>query len=484
MMKPLPIASLILGIFFLFHPTSSPGDEPPLPAGLGGTMQSTVVEPDLPDGLFDTGSTGEPALPAGLSGNVKADNKKMKEEPFRLPFDFSGFGEGRIGARTQDDPYEKDLSIGEIRLQLEGEKGWDRASIRIRTDFLYDPVYDHQTIDLETGQGWLDLREARFVVTPLDFMDLKIGRQILTWGTGDMLFINDMFPKDWQSFFIGRDTEYLKAPSDAAGVSIFTDLFNTDLIYTPRFNADRYINGSRLSYYNPMLGRIAGRDAIIQVENRNSWFTDDELALRLSRNIGGYEAALYGYRGYWKSPAGMDPATGKATFPRLAVYGGSLRGAAGPGIANLEFGYYDSEQNQNGSDPFVNNSEIRFLAGYEQEIATNFTAGLQYYLEYMLQYDQYRDMLPSGQHPRDEARHVLTLRLTQMLMQQNLKLSFFGYYSPSDKDFYFRPNIHYKIDDHWSAEIGGNIFWGENDWTFFGQFRKDTNIYTGIRYGF
>lgn len=459
-------------------------DEPTLPAGRGEKAQPTTVEPALPSGLFGPGASEEPGLPAGLGENGPDAVPLVKEKPFRLPFEFSGFGEGRIGTRTRNDPDEKDLSIGEVRLQLEGEKGWDRGSIRVRTDLLYDPVYDHQTIDLETGRGWLDLREARFSVTPLDFMDLKIGRQILTWGTGDMLFINDMFPKDWQSFFIGRDTEYLKAPSDAAGVSFFTDLFNTDLIYTPRFNADRYINGSRLSYYNPMLGRIAGRDAIIQIENRNSWFTDDELALRLSRNIQGYEAALYGYRGYWKSPAGMEPATGKATFPRLAVYGGSLRGAVGPGIANLEFGYYDSEQNRNGSDPLVKNSELRFLAGYEQEIAANFTAGLQYYLEYMLQYDQYRDMLSPEQHSRDEARHVLTLRLTRLLMQQNLILSFFGYYSPSDRDFYFRPNIHYQIDDHWSAEVGGNIFWGEHDWTFFGQFRKDTNLYTGIRYGF
>jgi len=459
-------------------------DEPTLPAGLGGKAQPATAEPALPSGLFGSGTSDEPRLPVGLGESNPETGPEVEKEPFRLPFEFSGFGEGLIGARTQNDPYEKDLSIGEIRLQLEGEKGWDRASIRIRTDFLYDPVYDHQTIDLESGQGWLDLRETRFIVTPLDFMDLKIGRQILTWGTGDMLFINDMFPKDWQSFFIGRDTEYLKAPSDAMGISFFTDLFNTDLVYTPRFNSDRYINGSRLSYYNPMLGRIAGRDAIIQADNRNSWFTDDELALRLSRNIEGYEAALYGYRGYWQSPAGMDPANGNATFPRLAVYGGSLRGVAGPGVANLEFGYYDSEQNSNGSNPLVKNSELRFLAGYEQEIAANFNAGLQYYLEYMLQYDQYRDTLPPEQHPRDEARHVLTLRLTHMLMRQNLKLSFFTYYSPSDRDFYLSPNIHYKIDDHWSAEIGGNIFWGEHDWTFFGQFRKDTNIYSGVRYGF
>jgi hypothetical protein len=272
----------------------------------------------------------EPELPAGLFASDEP-GAAPEEEGLSLPFDLNGFWEGRAGARTQKDPYEKDLSLGETRLQLEGEKDWDRVGIRVRTDLLYDPVYDHHSLNLESGQGWLDLREARLALTPLEFMDVKVGRQILTWGTGDMLFINDLFPKDWQSFFIGRDTEYLKAPSDALKVSLFSGLVNCDLVYTPRFDGDRFINGSRISYYNGMLGRRAGRDAVIETEKRDVWFKDDELAVRLSRNLSGSELALYGYRGYWKSPGGMDPLRGRAVFPRLAVYGGSFRGTLGGG---------------------------------------------------------------------------------------------------------------------------------------------------------
>ena len=457
--------------------------ETALPAGLGGGSGGSS-EPSLPMGLSGDDAS-EPGLPAGLGDDMEEETEPGSGgEEFRLPFDLTGFLEGRIGARTQNDPYEKDLSLGEVRLQAEADKYVDPVGIRVRADLLYDPVYDHHSLNLETGQGWLDLREARVSLTPAGFADLKIGRQILTWGTGDLVFINDMFPKDWQSFFIGRDQEYLKAPSDSAVVSLFSEAANLDLVYTPRFDPDRYIDGSRISYFNPSLGRIAGRDAVVEVEKRDAWFKDDEIAARLFRNLQGYELALYGYRGYWKSPAGMDPATGKSTFPPLSVYGASVRGPAGSGIGNLEFGYYDSRTDQGGDDPLVRNSELRFLAGYEQELATDFTAGLQYYLEYMLEYNAYRDTLPPGQHPRDEARHLLTLRLTRLLLRQNLKLSFFGYYSPSDEDFYLRPNINYKIDDHWTAEIGGNVFWGEDDWTFFGQFRDNTNVYAGVRWGY
>lgn len=425
----------------------------------------------------------QPPLPDGL-GAKPAAPLLVPASPITNPLRFSGFAEGLVGVRTGRDPKEKDLSAGELRLQLEGERGWDRASLRVRADFLCDPIIDRYSPDLTRGTGWFDLREARFSFTPLDFLDLKLGRQILTWGTGDLVFINDLFPKDWNSFFIGRDDEYLKAPSDSAVASFFTSAVNLDLIYSPRFSPDRYIDGSRLSYFNAAQGRISGRDAIVETEDLQTWFADDELALRLYRTIAGWEAALYGYRGYWKSPAGNDPAAGKATFPRLGAYGGSLRGAVAGGIGNLEFGFYDSEEDRSGSDSLVRNSELRFSTGYEREIAADFTAGLQYYLEYMLGYDNYRENLPEGLHPQDEARHVITLRLTRLLLHQNLILSFFGYWSPSDRDFYLRPKVSYKFDDHWTGSLGGNVFWGENDWTFFGQFQKNTNVYLSLRYGF
>ena len=110
-----------------------------------------------------------------------------------------------------------------------------------------------------TERGEYDTRETWVFLRPADFLDIKIGRQILTWGTGELVFLNDLFPKDWRSFFIGRDPEYLKAPSDAAKFSFFTGLANLDVVYTPRFDPDRFVTGEYLSYWNASLGRIHHR---------------------------------------------------------------------------------------------------------------------------------------------------------------------------------------------------------------------------------
>jgi hypothetical protein len=154
------------------------------------------------------------------------------------------------------------------------------------------------------------------------------------------------------------------------------------------------------------------------------------------------------------------------------------------GIGHAEFGYYDSEDDRSGDDPSVRNSELRILVGYEQEVAKELTLGVQYYLEYMMGHDDYRRTLPAGIPRGDEDRHVFTVRVIKLLMNQNLTLSLFSFYSPSDQDAYLRPKSQYKIDDHWSAEVGGNIFLGKDEHTFFGQFEKNTNVYGGVRYSF
>ena len=403
------------------------------------------------------------------------ENTEVEDSFFsKLPIETHGFYEVRGGYRLQNDKYQKDMSIMEGRFQFDLFSYFDWGDVKVKGDVLGDMV---------TEEGDFDLREANIFTRPTDFMDVKVGRQTLTWGTGDLIFINDLFPKDWQSFFIGRDTEYLKAPSDAAKVSLFDDWANLDIAYTPRFDHDRFINGERISYWNSNLGRTAGQDAIVHTDKPDEWFRDSEIAARLYKNIDNYELAFYGYRGYWKSPGGQNVTMTQAIFPDLNVYGASLRGSVGKGIGNAEIGYYESADDMSGNDPLINNSEMRYLIGYTREIAKDFTMGLQYYIEQMLDYGPYERNLPSGP-ARDRDRHLTTLRLTKLLMNQNLRISLFTYYSPTDKDVYMRPNVNYKVSDNMAVEVGSNIFFGDYPNTFFGQFRDNTNIYVSLRYSF
>jgi len=301
-----------------------------------------------------------------------------------------GFADLRAGSRTQSDPaHSKSLTLGELRLQAH----YVRAFKPVAFDGKLDLVFDAVTEEVE-----FDLRQLNLTFRPGKSLDLRLGRQIITWGTGDLIFINDLFPKDWQSFLSGRDDAYLKAPSNSLRLGWFAGKVSVDAVVTPRFEPDRYITGERLSFWDPFAGEFRGDDPPIAVDEPD----DPEIALRVYGSAGSYELAGYGYRGFWKSPSGVDPVAGVVTFPELSVWGASGRGPLGPGIGNVEVGYYDSREDRNGRDPFVSNSEFRFLAGYELELAREFTGGFQYYVEHMFDYDAYRSTFPTDDPPRRE----------------------------------------------------------------------------------
>ena len=237
----------------------------PLPSGLtrpAGSGDHALQEPPQ----------SPPPLPPGLAAPAEQAEDAAEDGGISLPFGLQGFWEVRGSPRLQDDPdHSRGFVLGEARLQLGTEYAWRG----IEVDFTGDLVVDGVLEEFEP-----DLRRLRLTWSPVESMDLRLGRQILTWGTGDLVFINDLFPKDWPAFLSGRDDEYLKAPTDAARVGWFSDVANLDFVYSPRFDADRFITGARISFWNQALGRRSGDAEQVTVRMPDKWFRDDEFALR------------------------------------------------------------------------------------------------------------------------------------------------------------------------------------------------------------
>jgi len=387
-----------------------------------------------------------------------------------------GFVDARWGERVSSDTGRESATLREVRVQAGQTRYLGPVDVRVKADFVYDDLDgDREEVDLDTGEGWVDLRTAWAAFRPAPWVDVKVGRQVLTWGTGDLLFLNDLFPKDWRSFFVGRDVEYLKAPSDAVWAAVYPGDWTLDLVWTPEFDPDRYLTGERISFYPDRFTPESPLPA--EVPDGSEW------AARLSRVFGSVETALYGYQGYWKSPAGFN-ARGRAVFPELRVWGASVLFPAAGGLMNLEGAYYDSLEDRSGTDPNIDNSEARLLAGYSREVRTDLTLGVQAYVEWLQDAAAYERNLPAGHPARDELRQVYTVRMTQFLMKQKLTLSAFLFASPTDEDAYLRGSAEYKWTDRLATTVGANLFAGREDSTFFGQFDDNSNVYVAVRHWF
>jgi hypothetical protein len=389
-----------------------------------------------------------------------------------------GFLQGLYGGRLhEDNPTSTEYTASETRMQLKLEHFGDGGEFFGRVDLVYDGT-------LEPVYEW-ELREAYFKFRLGGNFDFKVGRQVLTWGTGDLIFINDVFAKDYTSFFVGRDDQHLKAPQNAIRIEYYGPVGSVTLVWTPRFEPNRLPTGQKLSFFNPMAGRIVGEDGGMAPLIPEARFKNSETAIRYSRSIEGFSGALYYYRGFYKNPMGFDMNIGSPVYPRLHVYGASVRGQIAGGIAWIEGGYFDSRDDTGGGDPFMPNSSASGLLGFERQVATSLTANVQWQIDYMTEYEKYEaQQSMAGGYVRDEMKHLLTSRVTKLLFDELLALSGFVFYSPSDEDGYARMLAEYKYTDEIRLAVGANIFGGDQEAGEFGQFKLNDNVYVKMTYGF
>lgn len=379
----------------------------------------------------------------------------------------NGFVESGFSPRlTKNDLLKNnDFVTAETRLQLSYSHFGENTESFFKIDFVNDQLKPTKS----SSQNEINLREASVKFSPLPFLDVKAGRQILTYGVGDLLFVNDVFPKDWNSFFAGRDLEYLKNPNDAIKFSVFSDFADLDFILIPVFEPDKLPEVERFTFWN---GKELSTTPL-QTQKPAKTFENCELSARFSKNVFNYQTNFYFYKGFWKTPKAFD-GTANFYFPKADVYGTSFRGQLFSGIFAGEFGFYNSKQDKNGNNPLIENSSYRYLINFEKEIIADLTGNVQFYSE----------IIKGETQVLGRKKNLITTRLTQRLFYETLTLSLFVFYGQSDKDFYFRPEVNYSFNDNLKLSVLASIFGGKENYTMFGQNENNSNLSLRLRYAF
>ena len=357
----------------------------------------------------------------------------------------------------------------EERAQLKLDASGGAWRLLAKGDFSYDHLGRQDQSELR--EGYVDYTAGNW--------DLRVGRQVITWGLGDLVFVNDVFPKDHEALFSGRPLEYLKRGVDAVKLGAYPEFANFELVLSPGFRESRIPDARRFHLYDPMPA-VANRETIKPGQG--------DAGLRIYRDVAGYDAALYLYRGFQRTPSMRPdsmtaPAKISYYYPQLSVYGASVSGRAGEGVLSLEAAYYDSREDRSGKDFAVPNSQTRLLAGYQIQPAEDLSLGFQYYAEAMHDYGAYLAALPAGFPVEKRWSHTVTARLTQFFRHQTLRLSAYASYNTSNGDHFVNPELRYSFTDKIWGAIGANVFGGKR-WGQFGQLSRDDNVYVQLRYAF
>ncbi|MEW6089240.1 MAG: DUF1302 family protein [bacterium] len=384
-----------------------------------------------------------------------------------------GFGLVTYSGRTKTTDEKRDLILGEerLRLNLSGASEAGNAGFNAKADFIHDGINNETKVDLR--EAYVDLIEKNY--------DVRIGRQVITWGLGDLLFINDIFPKDWNAFYAGRDMEYLKLGAEAVKLGIYPKFASMELVVLPAFQADEMPSPDKFIFNDPFAGM--NNKSIIRPDKK---IRDMELASRIYRRIGSGDMSIYAYKGFYHTPKVniYDSLSVNYFYPKLNAYGASCQLNGLGGVISVEGGYYDSRYDKNGENFFIDNSKYKALLGYGRQITNQLHLGLQYYNEITRDYNKYKENLPQGFPREEKTKQILTLRLTQFLKYESWKLSLFTFYGIDEKDSMLIPEAMYKFSDELALTIGGNIIDGDKEWTTFGQFKENDNVYMRMKYDY
>lgn len=413
-----------------------------------------------------------------------------------LPLRISGFLEVERSARLgESDNHEATWVMANQRLRLKGSGSTASGGFDFKLDLIQDD-YRHETRT--------EVRQARIRYTPAPWVDLSFGRQVSTWGVGDLVFINDLFPKNWVNMFSGRDIESLKDTSDAIRSTLYFGDITLDVVWTPEFAPDTTPTGCRFSVYNPnaanpantttfgqeTVGSMDYCDLETEVPEKNGKAENGEIAMRLATRIGSQQVALYGYNGFWKNPKGLrlneETFLFEGYYPRMGAYGLSSEGQMGPGIFFFEAGQYLSYEDLEGKDPLIENSIVRAMVGYRYDYSAQTTFSGQVFSEKMQNYQNYEDNLPDGFVKHQEVRNTYTLRWTQTAYQETLRFSLFAYHRPEHHDGYLRYWLSKRINNQFEVTMGGNLFSADPDWLLndFAMLHQDDNFYGRVKYIF
>ncbi|MBI4203409.1 MAG: hypothetical protein HY527_00150, partial [Betaproteobacteria bacterium] len=201
-----------------------------------------------------------------------------------------------------------DFPAAELRGQLkaEGKNSSSGAGFLGRFDLVRDAVIDDTR--LVTRELFGDLTSEKAAA--------RLGRQVITWGVADLLFINDTFPKDWVAFFTGQPIQYLKLGSDALKLNAFPGGANLELVVAD-FRPDNIPTSRRFVFVDPLPPGLPRRT----VEPGHGT-GELEISGRISGYLDNWELAGYFSRTHFRSPAWRiveNEVVG--TFPRLDTIG-------------------------------------------------------------------------------------------------------------------------------------------------------------------
>ncbi len=377
------------------------------------------------------------------------------------------------------------------------------------------------------GISWV--REA-YVDIFTDLVDIRAGKQIVTWGTADGIRVLDAYinPLDWREFTLNPWND-MKVPLWMLKVE-FAPTLNGSLqfLFIPDFERDYLADPTapyafrmtNREYRNYEMLRALGYRVDVKRDEPAQNIRNAKFGFRWRDVIGGFEYTinfLYG----WDTvstvntttvdtstmtfppqfppgfPPGVMPPIGstfrvRKKYARIRVWGGSFSKTFTKGVfrgltTRGEFAYVNDKVvtyiGDDGRPHQTKIDEYNYVLGFDKYLISNWLFSFQFIQKILSKKDYHgkRFLLSSGGKMRKVSTY-LTLKVSTDFFHERLKPSILVLYGDQN-DWRISPEFPIEWGDHITTNFGAHILEGRRK-SVFGEFKGEKQIFFNFRYSF
>lgn len=283
---------------------------------------------------------------------------------------------------------------------------------------------------------------------------MRIGKQIITWGIADTLYLNDIFPKNWHAFYTGMPIDYLKLAVEAAKFNIFFADTSFELIIN-NFIPDELPNTSFFNLPNQE-GQLSRKQ---------------EYGLKHSGFIKNKDYSIYLARSHVRTA--IRHSNNTFLHPSYFMLGGNISSPLAKGILGVEMSMYRKINN-----PALQKTDNQFklLTAYTMALKSDSSLSLQNYISYN---SKGVNSVFSNNISR-KFNDLISLRLNMHFLHQTLKFEFLSIWDVLHSELLSRGKATYVVDDNISIELGISLIKGEHEGSFHPLDRND-NVFISAK---
>ena len=355
------------------------------------------------------------------------------------------------------------------RLRLEMRADYGEASLFSSVNLAYNSLIKEQTGAF--------LREAYFDYAG-KYLEVKAGRQIVTWGVADGLRITDLISPIDYTEFMANDYDDIRVPVNAINLKYPGESFSAELVFVP---VPEYFviptsedNPWQMTAPNGMQMDLSGTP---EKHIKNS-----EVGTRLRFFLENLDFSLTALRTFNKSPvtiASFDPESKsvviKGIYKPMYVLGGAFSIPVGEFVVRGEMaGYFGEPIALNDSRRYRLRKTFNALFGLDWYAGDNWTFMVQYMHKIIMDYRKELGM--------DQNTSMITARISKEILNNTLKLSVYGMYDVDNVSFYIRPAADYLLNDQITLSLGADILGGRRG--TFKTYEDNTQIWVKGKFFF